>query len=406
MRTHLLAACLVVLLTGTATQATDWPFFRGPEHNGISKDTGWVAEWPRSGPKVAWQAEVGIGASSFAVVGDKVITMGNQRDHDVVTCFHIDDGRVLWQFTYPCPFDRRQFDGGTASTPTVDGDFVYTLSYDGQLHCIRLSDGKPVWKKHLIEDLKGSFARWKYACSPLIVGDLLILDVGGAGSSTVALNKKDGSVVWSVGREGAGYATPIPYTEAGRERVLVFKGKAMVSHDLRNGAIQWSVPWSTSYDVNASSPSVVGDKLVVSSGYNDGRTVAFQLTGSQPRQLWRNDDLKTKMSSVVVIDGHVYGVSSDGRMGGHLMCLSLADGSVKWSQAGFGQGTLTAADGKLIVLSERGEMVIAEATPSAFKEISRAQVLGQRCWVQPVIAHGRILAKNNRGQMVCLDVRK
>ena len=249
------------------------------------------------------------------------------RDEDVVWCLDADSGQVLWQFTYPSKFDARQFEGGPASTPTVDGPFVYTLGYLGQVHCLDIEDGRIVWRRHLVDDFGGRYSSWKYAGSPLVTGDLVILDTGADGNSTVALDKTTGRKVWGVGDDLAGYATPIPFEHAGQRGVLVFKARAMVAHDLATGRELWRIGWKTYYDCNASTPTVVGDKLFISTGYGgrSARGALFQLGPDEPRQIWLNQDLETKMNSAVVYEGHVYCVSE--RSGGQLMCFDLRDGA-------------------------------------------------------------------------------
>ncbi len=400
--------CVALLLPTAYSPAEDWPFFRGPACNGISVESGWTTNWPDAGPRVVWRADVGIGVSSVVVAGNRAVTMGSRKDQDedVVWCLDAASGNVLWQFSYPCKFDARQFEGGPASTPTVDGSSVYALSYDGQLHCLSAEDGRIVWRKHLVEDLGGRYSSWKYAGSPLIVDDMLILDTGAEGNSTVALDKATGRKIWGVGDDLAGYATPIPFEHAGQRGVLVFKARAMVAHDVATGRELWRIDWRTYYDCNASTPSVVADKLFISTGYGgrSARGALFQLGEGTPSQIWLNQDLETKMNSAVVYQGHVYCISERAR--GQLMCFDMRDGAAVWTETSFAPyGTLMIADGKLIILDEQGELVIAEATREGYRELARSKVLDDRCWVMPVLANGRIYAKSNVGKVVCLDVR-
>ncbi len=401
-------ACAALLILAGPVVADDWPFFRGPNSNGISTETGWTTQWPSSGPKVAWRTDVGIGASSVSVVGNRVITMGSrkEKDEEVVWCLDSESGEVIWQFSYPSKFDARQFEGGPASTPTVDGPFVYALGYRGQVHCLGVDDGRVVWRKHLVDDFGGRYSSWKYAGSPLVAGELVIFDTGADGSSSLALEKTTGLKVWGVGHDPAGYSTPIPFEHAGQRGVLVFKARAMVAHDLATGSELWRIGWKTYYDCNASAPSVVGDKLFISTGYGgrSARGALFQLGPGEPRRIWLSQDLETKMNSAVVYEGHVYCVSE--KSGGQLMCFNLTDGTVVWSESSFARyGTLIIADGKLVVLDEKGDLVIADATPDGYRELARAKVLSGRSWVMPVLANGRIYAKNNKGELVCQDVR-
>ena len=270
-----LRPCAVLLILAGWAAADDWPFLRGPSCNGVSAETGWTAQWPATGPKIAWRTDVGIDASSVVVVGGRVITMGSRKDQDedVVWCLDADSGRVLWQFRYPSKFDARQFEGGSASTPTVDGSFVYTLGYLGQVHCLGIEDGQVVWRRHLHDDFGGRYSSWKYAGSPLVTRELVIFDTGADGNSTVALDKTTGHKVWGVGQDLAGYATPIPFDHSGQRGVLVFKARAMVAHDLAAGRELWRIEWKTNYDCNASThtlpcmacnPHALGAKLPTS----------------------------------------------------------------------------------------------------------------------------------------------
>ncbi|MGK0188159.1 MAG: outer membrane protein assembly factor BamB [Verrucomicrobiales bacterium] len=395
-------ALSIFLSTVAPGQAADWTFFRGPDFTGASKEAQWNSQF--DDPEIAWKADVGTGAASFTVKGNHVLTSGNKDDKDIIWCFDLDSGKVLWKDEFPCKFEKRMFEGGTASTPTIDGDHVYNLSYDGQLRCLKLSDGSLVWKSHLVDDFGGKLSSWKYAGSPLVLGDLVILDCGGEGNSTLALNKETGKKIWGAGDENAGYASPIPIKHGGEDAVLVFKGKAMIACELASGKRLWEEEWETSYDVNASSPvPLPGNKLLITSGYGGGRAALYDLSGRKPKQLWRNDDIKTKMSSAVVYGNAVFAVSGDNK--GKLVCVSLDSGKTLWTEGGFGYGTLTLAGDKLVILGESGNLVIAEASAKGYTPLSEAVILKRKCWVNPVLVNGRILAKNNKGDTVCVDVR-
>lgn len=395
-----IAFCATALtaLCSQNVPADDWPFFRGPSFTGASKETGWNPQ----NLKEAWSKDIGAGASSFTVAGNKVLTSANKQDKDIVYCFNADDGKEIWTYEYPCKFDKRMFDGGTASTPTIDGQYVYNLSFDGQAQCLKLADGKPVWTKNVITEFGGKLSQWKYAGSPLVLGNFVILDIGGGPNSTLALDKRSGKKVWGSGSEAAGYATPIPFKQGQTEGVIVFKAKALVAYAAANGRELWRIPFQTKYDVNASTPIVFGKTFFASAGYETGRGVLYEITSSVPKQLWRNNDLQTKMNTAVSHNGYIYGIS----LKGGLICLDMKTGNTLWQDGSSGrEGTLTLADDKLIILSDRGELIIAETNPEGFKPITRKRVLNGRCWVVPVLANGRIFCKTNQGQMVCLDVR-
>src|SRR5581483_9513255 len=183
-----------MLLPCPAARAADWFRWRGPDLNGISKETGWLAKWPDEGPKQLWKASVGTGFSSMSVSHGHLYTMGNDgKDTDTVFCFDAVTGADVWKYSYPCALDPKFYEGGTSSTPIVDGDRVYTLSRKGDLFCLNAANGHVVWSKNVHSDFGNEIPTWGFAGSPLVEGDLLILNVGTAGT---ALDKKTGKVIW------------------------------------------------------------------------------------------------------------------------------------------------------------------------------------------------------------------
>ena len=350
----------------------------------------------------------GIGASSVVVAGDRVVTMGSRKEQneEVVWCLDADSGRTLWQFSYPSKFDARQFEGGPASTPTIDGRLRLRA---------RLPRTRALPEPRRRPSRVAQASRRRLRRTPL---ELEVRRVAAGDGGTGDLRHRcrwqldgrprqdDRTQSLGHGSDLAGYSTPIPFEHSGGRGVLVFKARAMVAHDLATGRELWRIDWRTNYDCNASTPTVLDDKLFISTGYGGHRArgALFQLGDGEPRQIWLNQDLETRMNSAVVYEGHVYCVSERGS--GQLMCFDLRDGAIVWSEPSFAKyGTLMIADGKLIILDEKGDLVIADATPAGYRELARAKVLDGRSWVMPVLANGRIYAKNNAGKIVCLDVR-
>lgn len=383
---------------GATASGADWPQWRGPKSDGVSLEKGWSAQWPGGGPKERWRHDTGISCSSVAVVKDRVFTMGNRNDNDTVWCLDAKSGKVVWKFAYACPLDPHQFEGGSGATPTVDDGRVYTVSRAGHLHCLNALDGKQVWSKHLEKDLGGKAPTWGYSGSPMILGNLLLIDVGAKGASTVALDKKTGAVVWKDGDDGAGYATVMPFEHGGKTRLACFNAFGLVVRDAASGRELARARWKTSYDVNSATAVVSGDHIFISSGYNKGCGL-FAFDGNSLKSLWENRDMRNHFNSSVLFEGHLYGFDES-----KLACMDFKTGAVKWTQDGLGKGSLMIAGGKLVIQGERGDLVIADADPAAFKELARAKVLKDRCWVVPVLANGHIYCKNNNGDLVCLDV--
>jgi outer membrane protein assembly factor BamB len=378
----------------------DWPWWRGPERNGISRERGWSAQWPGGGPKVLWKASVGVGFSSLAVSGGRVFTLGYANNADTVWCLDEKTGAVRWKFSYPAKLDANFYEGGPSATPTVAGEQVYTLSKRGVLLCLEAATGRLVWSNNVMETLQAEKPTWGFAGSVVVDGDLCLLN---AGSSGAAFEKETGKLRWFSGTDAAGYSTPVPFDLNG-ERVMALCLKQDIALvRVRDGHVLWRHPWKTEWDVNAADPILTDGRLFISSGYNHGGAL-LDIRGETPRVLWENKNMRNHFNPCVLLDGYLYGIDGDAnRPDTGLKCVSLADGSARWGQK-TGMGGLIAADGKLIVMSEKGELIVAAASPEGFKPLARAQVLGGKCWTTPVLANGKIYCRNAQGNVVCLDV--
>ena len=388
---------LTALLTSLVLSSTaaDWPNFRGPDHSGISKETGWSSQWSAGSPKRLWEAKVGLGFATLSVSKGRVYTTGNASDTDTVFCFDADTGKALWKHSYAAPRDAKYYEGGTSATPTVDSDRVYTISKRGIVHCLGAADGKVVWTNNLQQELGAKIPEWGFAGSFYIEGDLAILNFGTAGT---ALEKRTGKVVWTSGSDVSGYSTPMPIDAGGERAVILAIKQDVVAVKIKDGKELWRFPWKTQYDVNAPTTILSGSKVFISSGYNHGGGV-FDISQQPPKEIWNNKNMRNHMASSILWKGHLYGIDEN-----QLRCLDFDTGEVKWTDKVSGKGALMMADGKLIVLSERGELLVGEASPAAFKPISRAQVVGGKCWAAPVLANGKIYCRTGPGDVVCVDV--
>jgi outer membrane protein assembly factor BamB len=392
---------LVVFVTSAGAAPTaEWPCWRGPNRDGLSAETGWNATWGENGPKELWRVSVGIGFSSCSISGGRVFTMGNKDEIDTVWCLDADTGRPVWTHTYPCRLGKYP---GTRMTPTVDGDRVYTLSREGHLFCLDKENGSVRWS-HTVNEAFGvrqTRYNWGYACSPLVLGKLLILDLG----KTLALDKMTGKLVWSSGDEAAGFSSPTTITVDGTTYINSFNAYGLVLVNAADGKELGRHRWKTNYEINAASPIPHNDKVFISSGYGRGCGL-LQVSPSGLKLLYDNENMCNHCNSCVLYQGHLYGL--DGQMGsrGRLSCLDFATGEVKWSQRGMRVGGMMIAGGKIVALLDRGELVVAEATPEAYNEISRTEVFDRhQCWTYPVVCGGRIYCRSNKqGELVCLDV--
>jgi len=397
-----IAIGLLVFFPASPLAADDWYRWRGPRLDGISKETGWLAQWPKEGPSVAWRASVGTGFSSVTVGGGRLYTMGNRENTDTVYCLDAATGKQLWEHSYQSPLDDKFFEGGPTSTPTIDGDCVYTLSRQGELFCFGAATGKIHWSKNIAEEANVRVPGWGFAGSPLVCGDLLVLTVGEAGT---AVEKKTGKLVWTSADRDAGYNTPVPVRRGEKSILILASGKFYHAVELETGKELWRHRWLVRFGCNAADAIVAGDHVFISSGYNRGAAL-LNIAGDEPTVVWANKEMQNQLSSSVLIDGHLYGI--DGNTHGSetkLKCMEFRSGDVRWTEDLDSMGSLTAAGGKLIVLSEQGELIVAKASPDGFQPSARAKVLGGKCWTVPVLAHGRIYCRNADGELVCVDVR-
>ncbi len=375
-------------------RALEWHQWRGPNRDGVSNEKGWSYNWDKEGPKQLWKVSVGVGYSSVAVNDKKVYTMGNINATDTVYCFDTETGKVIWKHSYPCEAKGADYPG-SASTPTVDGKMVFTLSRDGDLYCFDSTTGKVIWSKNIQKDYGAKSPNWGLASSSLVIGNLLIVNT----DMTIAVDKTNGKIVWKTKPYGGGYSSPIAFEMSKTKFLAIFNTLGLVILKAENGQEVANVEWKTSYDVNAVTPIISGDKIFISSGYNVGGAV-FQFNGSKLTEIWKNKNMRNHFNSSVLWQGYLYGFDEE-----QLRCVDFQNGNVKWTQKGLGKGSLMIADGKLIIMSDDGNLVIAEATPTGFKELSRAKVLNGLCWTVPVLSSGKIYCRNHEGDLVCLDVK-
>ena len=395
---------LIICLAFGRLEAEDWPQWRGLHRDGISPETGLDKDWTQGVPQQTWKRFIGMGVSSMAVQGDLVYSMGNQEDVDTVYALRADTGRVAWTYQYACSFKGRMFEGGTAATPTVDGNRVYVASYLGHLFCLDAQTGEAIWKRHLVRDFGGRAPRWGYAGSPLVHGNALIVETGSAQGSLIALEKSSGRLLWKAGGYPAAYSSPVLRRGVNTDSIIIFNRHGLVGFRADSGKELWSYRWETAHGINASTPIVSGHRVFLSSGYGTGSTV-LNLENGKPIALWKSKELSNQFSSSVLVDGHLYGFHGNvGRGVNTLRCVEFATGKVAWAEPGLGAGTVIVVDNTLVILSEHGEVVLAEPSAIGYREIARMQLLGHRNWVAPAYANGRLYCRNNQGELVCLPL--
>lgn len=398
---RLLLVLVLLPLDPLVASADDWPQWRGPGHNGISTEKGWLDRWPAEGPKVAWKAEIGTGFSSVAVADGRLFASGNADNSDTIFCIEAETGRTVWTHSYPSDLGDNLFEGGPTATAAVDDNRVFTLGRWGDFFAFEAGTGRVVWSKNLQKECGFPAPTWGWSGSPLVLGDRIILNVGDAG---IALDKASGKIVWKSAAKESGYSTPFPVKQGDSWVVLLSSTKAYLAVDPENGLAKWTIKWATQYGVNAADPIVDGDRVLLSTGYGKGSAL-LRVGGAEPVVVWESRALRCQMGPGVLLDDHVYGIDGNEKEKVALKCIELATGEEKWSYAATGSGTVTVAAGKLIFLAGNGELLVGPASPGGFVPSARARILEGKCWTVPVLSNGRVFARNAEGRLICLDLR-
>lgn len=388
---------LVAALSPRPAAADDWPYFRGPNHNGISTEKGWNP----AAAKQIWNKQLGDGCSSVAVVGDRVYSAGHRGGRDIVYCLDANTGDEIWTYEYPADRWAKMHDGGPGSTPTVADGRVFIVSRDGGMYCINADNGKLIYHKDLAREYGVRPPKWGFTASVLPYEGNIYIDMG----RILALQPATGEEIWATKNYGEAYSTPAPFDLGRIPALAVFPEAGLVILRRDTGKHGGQFDWETSYGVHAATP-IVGDgpgdsKVVfIGSGYNVGGAL-LNLGGGRINKVWETREMRNHMSTAVLYQNHIYGFDE-----GQLKCLAVDNGDRRWSERGLGKGALSMADGKLIVVGERGELVIAEASPQGFNPIFNQRAVSGTCWVMPVLANGKIFVKSNTGHLACFNVAR
>ncbi|HWI58669.1 MAG TPA: PQQ-binding-like beta-propeller repeat protein [Bacillota bacterium] len=396
----------------------DWPQWRGPQRDGISKETGLLKEWPKEGPKLLWQVkETGSGYSTPSVVGDRLYLLGNEGvENEFAEALALQDGKRVWQTRLGKvgnPNQQPKFPAAR-STPTVDGKLLYALGSDGDLACLELASGKEVWRKSLRTDFGGKPGTWAYSESPLVDGDLVICTPGGSEATLVALNKKTGEVVWKSavpGGDEAAYTSAIIVEAGGVKQYVQMLQKGLVGLDAKTGKFLWRYNKTVSkYNANIPTP-VARDGYVFSAGAGTGAGLV-KLTEKDgaftAEQVYFSPKLPVAIGGAVLVDDNLYGTGNAG-----LMCVEFTTGNVKWDDKALGAASLCFADGRLYLHGENGEVALVVATPAGYQEKGRFTPPNQpsrsnpmeKAWAYPVVANGRLYLRDH-DMLWCYDVKE
>jgi outer membrane protein assembly factor BamB len=415
-------AGLVVDLT--AETEADFPAYRGVLRDGIVRGGPALAtDWNVHPPRRLWGGDefpVGGGYAAFSAVGDFLVTIEQRRDNEAVVCYHAPTGTELWKHEYPATYtDMTRMGGpGPRATPTVYAGDVFSLGAGGRLVCLDGKTGALKWGKDILEG--NDNVTWGMSGSPLVYDDVVVVNPGAQkpdapfGKSLAAFNRTTGDLVWSGGDTNASYSSPMLATIAGVRQILLVDAEVVAGYDAKSGTRLWSYPWTNQQKINVAQPLALdGDRVFIASGYNSGSAMLkISHDGEwKAEELWRERRvMRCKFTTPVYYEGFIYGLDE-----GALQCVDAATGQVRWTQGDrpgkrrddkkdYEHGQILLAGNRIIVLTEKGRLVLVEATPDGHRELGGVHAVeGKKTWNNPAVARGKLYVRNNE-EMAGFDI--
>jgi outer membrane protein assembly factor BamB len=403
----LFASCLALALT-PALPAADWPQFLGPNRDGHSAETHLNWNWPKGGPPVLWTLDVGSGWAGPTVSGDKLILFHRVEAEEAVACLDPATGKEKWAVRYQTKYrDDFKFDDGPRATPLIADGRVFSLGANGDLYAIELASGKKLWNRNLIADYAPPKGFFGIACSPMLAGGKLLVNVGAKGAGVVAFDPATGKEAWKATDEPASYSSPTLAEIGGKQLAVFLTRSGLIALDPGTGKVAYTHPWRPRINesVNAATPLVWKDEIFLTVSYGTGG-VLLRAKGDEAEEVWANDrSMSCQYNTPVRVGEYLYGVHGRQEGGGaKLRCVEWKTGAVKWSVDRFGVASVLAVDGGLLALTEGGELVRFDASAAAFTERARASILGSPTRAMPALADGRLFARDG-SKLVCVKLK-
>jgi outer membrane protein assembly factor BamB len=372
----------------------DWPQWRGPRRDGVSKETGLLKDWPANGPRLAWRINgTGEGYSSFAVAGGRLFTLGARQNTEYVFAFDAATGKKLWEVANGKRFNNDRGDG-PRGTPTIDGDRVYVFGSSGDMTVLDAASGKVFWTQNLLQKYGGSNISWGLSESPLVLTDRIIVTPGGRGASIVALRKTDGSLIWKSQNDEPGYSSALLHPIGNIQQAVVFTAERALGVDVNDGRVLWSYNRVANRTANIATPIARGNHVFLSSDYGTGAGL-LALTpdgnGIKAAEVYFTNEMRNHHASSVLVGDYLYGFSSS-----ILTTMHFETGKVAWRDRSVGKGSLVFADDRLYLFSENGVVGLAEANPQKYVEHGRFQLRTGNLptWTHPVVSGGKLFIRD------------
>lgn len=425
------ASCALILaLPGTTLRADDWPQWRGPGRDGVWRESGIVKRFAKPNLDILWRTPIAGGysgptvASGRVYVTDRVI---KPEQVERIHCFDAKTGKNIWSHSYECSYRDVGYDAGPRACVLIDAGRAYSLGAMGNLFCLDASDGKVLWQKNLNAEYKIRMPIWGIAASPIVDGDLLITHIGGEDNAClVAFNKETGSEVWRALSDNASYSAPRIIEQAAKRVLICWTGERIVGLDPQTGKLHWQHPFEQRrMIINIADPVIHRDMLFLTNFFDGSLLLKLRQDKLAVEKIWRQmgeDEKNTKalhsiISTPFIRGDHIYGCCSYGQ----LRCLDLMTGERVWEsldavpKARWATIHFIETGNNVWMFNERGELIIADLSPSGFREISRAKLIdpttsqlprrGGVCWSHPAFADKHVYARNDN-ELLCANLAK
>lgn len=431
----------------TRKNGSDWPSFLGPTGDSKSPETGILTQWPMTGPRIVWQREAGEGYGIGSISRGRFFQFDRFGEVARLDCLHAETGELIWKFEYPTDYvDTYQYNGGPRASPVIDDDRVYILGVDGQLYCLDVLTGKPLWNVDTVKKFGVIQNFFGVGSTPCIEGDLLLVMVGGSpdedqsaprgmldrvsgnGSGIVAFDKRTGEVKYQITDELASYASMRVVELAGRRTGLAFCRGGLVAFDPRTGKVDFQYPWRTKIleSVNASTPVVVGNEVFISETYGVGSSLLNVKAPGEFDVVWSDDPkvrekaFKAHWNTPIFVDGNLYGCSGRNPPDAELRCIEWKTGKVMWTVPNQIRTSLLHVDGHFVCLGEFGHLELIKVNPEKYEPVAEvtlrrkevgpaipglepSPLLKTPCWAAPILSHGLLYVRGD-DRLVCLEL--
>lgn len=429
MNLRITLAVLCTLVGFSQARADDWPQWRGPERDGVWRESGLIDKFAGPEVPIVWRAPIASGYSGPTVYEGRVYVtdrLVEPKQQERVHCFDAATGKPVWSYVYDCAYERVGYEAGPRASVGCDEGFAYALGTMGHLHCFEAATGKIVWQHDLDKEYKIQMPIWGISASPLVEGELLIVQVGGENACLAAFDKRTGAERWKALDDRASYAAPIIVEQAGKRVLVCMTGDNVVGLNPQTGAVYWTQPFPPqNMPIGISTPVVSGNRVFVTSFYDGSLMIGLDGAKTEATTLWRRkgfsekktDALHSIIATPLFLGDYVYGVDSYGE----LRCLDAKDGERLWENttavptARWSNIHMTVNGDRVWMFNERGDLIIAKLSPKGYEEISRAKLLeptmdqlrqrGGVCWSHPAYAGRHVFARNDK-ELVCGNLAK